>query len=247
MVRRHAARRRKTKQESEKEIGKENDKIVMLANSFETPKGTNVAKQGGQIRPLLYFSPVLIQFYGNRSSTMQMQKLDELPSGVRGHNRCCGRWLNDFKNSFHKDHVQLRTDAVVRLLGINVNRYLGISLSSTKCVCVIFAITILVYIAVVFTEPVIEPECPEDDGPNATLIKDPYHCDSYYVCVEGEPILMKCPPGLHFHDKLKTWVYLAPREEPFVADVVAVGTATATAATVTGQFLPLLEYFAAAI
>ncbi|KAI4495400.1 hypothetical protein M0802_008790 [Mischocyttarus mexicanus] len=72
---------------------------------------------------------------------------------------------------------------------------------------VLFALTILVYVVVVFTEPVIEPECPDVDGENATLLKDPYHCESYYVCLEGEPILMHCPPGLHFNDNLKTCDY----------------------------------------
>ncbi|XP_035733744.1 peritrophin-1-like [Vespa mandarinia] len=69
------------------------------------------------------------------------------------------------------------------------------------------AVTVLSFIIFVFTEPVIVPDCPEVDGPNATLLKDPYHCDSYYMCLEGEAIPMKCPIGLHFNDILKTCDY----------------------------------------
>ncbi|KAL2739942.1 peritrophin-1-like [Vespula maculifrons] len=71
----------------------------------------------------------------------------------------------------------------------------------------LFILTVLTFIVLTLTEPVIKPQCPEDDNPNATLIKDPYHCDSYYVCLEGDPIPMKCPPGLHFNDLLKTCDY----------------------------------------
>lgn len=74
-------------------------------------------------------------------------------------------------------------------------------------VLALIAVTVLTFIVITFSEPVIKPECPEVDGPNATLIKDPYHCESYYMCVDGEAILMKCPTGLHFNDRLKTCDY----------------------------------------
>ena len=62
--------------------------------------------------------PLQGQHYGNRSSTMQMEKLDELSSGVRIRGRKCVvtvprypwqgaqpspvRRLSDFRRSFHK-------------------------------------------------------------------------------------------------------------------------------------------------
>ena len=46
--------------------------------------------------------------------------------------------------------------------------------------------------------------CPKEDPPGHTvLIADPSDCTAFFVCVNGVPIKMHCPDGLHFSDKLK--------------------------------------------
>ncbi|CAN7948293.1 unnamed protein product, partial [Ixodes pacificus] len=71
------------------------------------------------------------------------------------------------------------------------------------------------------------PGCPRVDHHDATTtyLPNPYNCSTYYVCVQGTPLLMICPPGLHFNEKdnVCDWPYRAdcfeiplpaPTEEP---------------------------------
>ncbi len=45
--------------------------------------------------------------------------------------------------------------------------------------------------------------CPKEDPPGHTvLIADPSDCTAFFVCVNGVPIKMHCPDGLHFSDEL---------------------------------------------
>lgn len=44
--------------------------------------------------------------------------------------------------------------------------------------------------------------CPHDMSNYATLIANPIDCQTYFSCTKGVPILMFCPAGLHFNDRL---------------------------------------------
>ncbi|KAG7190401.1 hypothetical protein KM043_006507 [Ampulex compressa] len=50
-------------------------------------------------------------------------------------------------------------------------------------------------------------KCPEENSENATLIANPYNCNTYFVCETGTPIPMKCPKGLHFNAELSVCDY----------------------------------------
>lgn len=58
-------------------------------------------------------------------------------------------------------------------------------------------------LAMIYSYADAQVTCPTPDSKDATLIPNPVDCNSYYACHEGEPILMKCPDGLHFNPKLR--------------------------------------------
>lgn len=45
-------------------------------------------------------------------------------------------------------------------------------------------------------------KCPEDQGEEEILIKNPEDCHSFFKCYKGKPILIKCPPGQEWADEL---------------------------------------------
>lgn len=45
--------------------------------------------------------------------------------------------------------------------------------------------------------------CPPNNNGNATHLPDKEDCASFYKCNWGVPVLMKCPPCLHFSPKLE--------------------------------------------
>ncbi|EEC01132.1 chitinase, putative, partial [Ixodes scapularis] len=46
--------------------------------------------------------------------------------------------------------------------------------------------------------------CPPVDlkDDNVTYIPNPFNCSTFFQCVQGTPVLMECPPGLHFNELL---------------------------------------------
>ncbi|XP_074100395.1 peritrophin-1-like [Cotesia typhae] len=52
-------------------------------------------------------------------------------------------------------------------------------------------------------KPPVDCDAQPDNEDEAILLPNPVNCESYYVCVGLDPILMPCPDGLHFNPKLK--------------------------------------------
>ncbi|EFN87690.1 hypothetical protein EAI_13521, partial [Harpegnathos saltator] len=46
-------------------------------------------------------------------------------------------------------------------------------------------------------------DCPFPDGKDVVLRPNPYYCEDYFACSNGEAIPMKCPKGLHFNSELR--------------------------------------------
>uniref|UniRef100_A0A0C9R6H3 Putative tick mucins 4 n=1 Tax=Amblyomma americanum TaxID=6943 RepID=A0A0C9R6H3_AMBAM len=72
--------------------------------------------------------------------------------------------------------------------------------------------------------------CPpvDDKNANATVLRNPFDCSTFYICSHGTPKLFNCSGDLVFNDKLKVCDYpdradcvpLQPTAEPAPAEVV---------------------------
>ncbi|KAH6929708.1 hypothetical protein HPB50_005157 [Hyalomma asiaticum] len=72
---------------------------------------------------------------------------------------------------------------------------------------------LLALVAAVAGVPLVSVEelsvCPlvDDKGVNATLLPNFYNCSTFYLCSQGVPELIECPPALHFNRKLNVCDY----------------------------------------
>ena len=48
------------------------------------------------------------------------------------------------------------------------------------------------------------PQCPFDDSGFTVLLPNPENCSTFFSCSNGVPILMNCPDGLVFYQRLGT-------------------------------------------
>nr|XP_003702704.1 PREDICTED: peritrophin-1-like [Megachile rotundata] len=48
-----------------------------------------------------------------------------------------------------------------------------------------------------------EISCPPVNGVDVTILPNPEDCKTFYICNEGIPYLMNCPPGQEFNAELR--------------------------------------------